>query len=169
MAALSIASVTAQAREDVSEYLTLILDRKEGRLKWVYNDKKAYDEERCPPGKIRDLKMDQWLDVARILVKRVQGAIASGEVRKPPAKVDQSIDPSAPKEPMPSFMIVKQPILVPLQPTEEQGYQDACRGITANPFGCEEARARWDRGHDRAFDEGVAPKPRFGRTAGKRN
>ena len=51
---------------------------------------------------------------------------------------------------------------------EQQGFNDAVRGIVANPYGLPDKRVKWDRGHDRACRELEGLKPRFGKFAGRR-
>lgn len=52
-------------------------------------------------------------------------------------------------------------------PAERAGYHDALRGHTACPEGVPEFCERWAKGHDYAFDKGLAKLPRFLRFGGK--
>lgn len=161
MAALSIASVNAQAREDVSEHIRLELDRSAGVYKWIYRHGTTTNFAVVPDAaKIRDLKMKDWLDHARALLARVN----AGETA--PIALPKE---ERPAEPMPSFMIVGKPANLRFDPDPEaQGYNDARRGITSCPYSIRQSVDRWNRGHDRAFAEGLADRQRFSLTAGGR-
>lgn len=167
MAALSISSVTIQAKEDVSQHLKLVQNRKDNTFSWIYDDGKGYSNHVVPVAKIRDIKMAEWMDHARTCLGNVKEAIARGEALPKPAPEQ----PAMLNEPMPSFMLVsKKAALVPFEKDPElQGEKDARRGITACPYGLDWEREKWNRGHDRVYDSGEAEKPRFGRLAGRRN
>ena len=168
MAALSIAIVQAEARDKVSKHLTLVRLNSKNCFQWVFADGTTRNVQEIPVDKIRGIKLEEWLRYARGLVegKAVEGA--------PPIVINAPVAaaPIGPAGgPNPSFMrISHKQTTVPFDPDpEKQGYRDATRGITANPYGKPGHREAWERGHDRAFSEGVAEKARFGRTAGKRN
>lgn len=159
MGALSIASVTAEAHK-INPNLTLV--RKADHFEWRLGDK----IQRVEVNQIRGLKMDEWLRFARVL--------ATGQVISATPVLPLPAAPVEKKDfgPMPAFMIISKNgrEAVPFDPDPEvQGYKDAQRGFTACPYGLEDQRRKWDRGHDRAFNEGLADKPRFGRTAERRN
>lgn len=166
MGALSIAIVQGEARKSVSPHLTLRRVNSDNEFEWIFSDGTTRSVQRVPVDKIRGLKLDAWLDYARPLVggPAVEGA---------PAVVLNAADtpqPSGPAGgPNPSFMLLRvKEKPVPFDPDPEvQGYKDAMRGFTACPYGLRPQIEGWNRGHDRAFAEGLAEKPRFSRTAGK--
>lgn len=168
MAALSIASVTAEAQKQVSPHLTLARLNQENCFEWILSDEAKRNTQQVPVDKIRGLKLDEWLRYAR--------ALAGGELvpGAPPPVLDAPVR-AAPTGPAggsnPSFMLLKnKERLIPFDPDPEaQGYKDATRGITACPYGIKHQTEAWNRGHDRAFAEGVAEKERFAKRAGRRN
>lgn len=163
MAALSIALVNAKAKTDVSKHLHLEHNRHKGCYYWVFNDGARYNLHRVDVDKIRGLKMVEWIDAARSLVARVEG----GEV----IEMAKASEPGERElGPMPAFMLIGKS--VPPKPfeadPEAQGYNDGCRGITACPYSDRQSVGLWDRGHDRAFGEGLADKPRFSKASRSR-
>lgn len=163
MAALSLHSVQAQAREDVSEHIRLVYNRATSTYTWVYSHAGVYNDHVVPVAKIRDLKMAQWMDEARTLLNRVVG----GETKAKPVVAEER-----PPQPMPGFMIVGKGTQAPkpFDPDPEvQGGNDARAGITACPYSLPDAVAKWNRGHDRACAQDPDLKPRFGLTTGRRN
>jgi hypothetical protein len=48
-------------------------------------------------------------------------------------------------------------------PVEKRGWSDCLLGVTCNPFGVEGLRARWAKGHDRAYALGLGKYERFGK------
>ncbi|HVJ70554.1 MAG TPA: hypothetical protein VM531_03435 [Sphingomicrobium sp.] len=76
-----------------------------------------------------------------------------------------------PERPKLEVMLIKHPpVRQEFDPDPEaQGYKDCQRGITANPYGVKHQRDRWDRGHDKAYAEGLGDKPRFGSQRRERN
>jgi hypothetical protein len=166
MGALSIAIVQGEARKQISPHLTLRRVNSANEFEWIFDNGSQRNLQRVPTDKIRGLKLDEWLRYARGLA---EGKVVDGA---PPIVLNAA--PAAPSGPAgganPSFMLLRvkeKPI--PFDPDPEvQGYRDATRGFTACPYGLEHQRRAWNRGHDRAFAEGVAEKPRFGRTAGRR-
>lgn len=168
MAALSIAIVEGEARKQVSPHLTLRRVNSTNSFEWIFDNGSQRNIQPVPIDKIRGLKLDEWLRYARGLAegKDVEGA--------PPVVLNASLNlaPTGPAGgPNPSFMLLKnRQKPVPFDPDPEvQGYKDAQRGFTACPYGLKHEIERWNRGHDRAFAEGLAEKPRFGKLAGRRN
>jgi len=162
MGALSIAIVQEEARKSVSPHLTLRRVNSKNCFEWIFSDGTARNVQEVPVDKIRGLKLDAWMNYARPLVggPAVEGAPAVA------LNVAEQAPPTGPAGgPNPSFMLIKnREKPVPFDPDPEvQGYKDAQRGFTACPYGTEDARDKWCRGHDRAFDEGLAEFPRFGR------
>lgn len=166
MGALSIAIVQAEARKSVSPHLTLRRINSKNCFEWMFYDGTTRNVQEVPVDKIRGLKLDAWLAYARPLVggPAVEGA---------PAVVLNATEtpmPSGPAGgPNPSFMLLKvKEKPVPFDPDPEvQGYKDAQRGFTACPYALRAQVEAWNRGHDRAFAEGLAEKPRFSRLGGK--
>lgn len=58
--------------------------------------------------------------------------------------------------------------MTPHHPAFTQGYHDAQRGHTANPYGTEPDASEWRKGYDFADENGEAQLPRFGRLSTKR-
>jgi hypothetical protein len=167
MGALSIASVQLEAHKQISKNLTLRRVNSANEFEWIFTDGETRRAQRVPIDKIRGLKLDEWLRYARGLA---EGQVIEGA----PAPILNAAEerPTGPAGgPNPSFMLIKnRQTTIPFDPDPEvQGYRDATRGITACPYGTEECRTKWNRGHDRAVAEGVAEKPRFGLTAGRRH
>lgn len=165
MAALSIPMVEAEARKTISPHLSLFRRSAERRFEWVFDDGTKRTAQPVPTDKIRGLKMDQWLAYAKALANDETLANAPAPISSvPPPKEEQ------PRELMPEFMLIRKAKAIPFDPDPEvQGYKDAIRGMTACPYGLPDQREKWNRGHDRAYEEGLTEKPRFGRFARKRN
>lgn len=156
MAALSIPIVVAEGKK-ISPNLNLV--RLAGRFEWTLDVGDARKTMVVPTDKIRGLKLDQWLVYARALVEgKPVGEIQPTAPSKPAPAAEKDYGP------MPSFMLIsnaQKPI--PFDPDPEvQGYRDGTRGFTACPYSLKPQVDAWNRGHDRAFAEGKADKPRFG-------
>jgi hypothetical protein len=162
MAALSIAIVTGEARKLVSPYLTLVRLSQENCFEWIFDDGSKRTLQRVPTDKIRGLKLDEWLRYARGLAdgKAVEGAPQIASAPK-----------AVPTEKNPHFMLIRQSEKpVPFDPNPEvQGYRDATRGFTACPYGLKHQIEKWNKGHDQAYADGKAEKPRFGLKVRGRN
>lgn len=162
MGALSIAIVQGEARKEISPHLTLRRVNSKNCFEWIFSDGSVRNVQEVPVDKIRGLKLDAWLSYARPLVggPAVEGA---------PAVVLNAAEQAVPTGPAggpnpPCMLIRNREKPIPFDPDpEKQGYRDATRGFTACPYSLPASVVAWSRGHDRAFDEGVAEFPRFGR------
>lgn len=168
MGALSIAIVQAEAQKEISPHLTLRRVNSKNCFEWMFYDGTARHIQEVPVDKIRGLKLGEWLAYARTLV----GGEAVPDAPPVTLNATQVFTPTGPAGgPNPPCMsISNKQTVIPFDPDPEvQGYKDALRGHTANPYGTPDKVAAWNRGHDRAYDEGKAERPRFRRFAKKSN